>query len=376
MTDPLDHATSGSPEESSVPDTSVSENSNESASPADWQDAPAVRITSQESQSQEIPTIPITSQESQQQDAPAVRITPQEVAEPLPGDPYVSATHNLHLPAPVRLPDDLQISWSWLHLLLFIFAGLASLLVVPAFLTVVIELYTHGTQQQMQKLFTNPGFLVGTQVLWFGAVFLFLYVTLGVLRHAPFWWTLGWRRLSAHVENVKAATYKPWMFLLSGSGLAIFVALASSRVKGAEKAPIEELFKDPHAALLLMSMAVLIAPLVEETVFRGYLYPLFASQLSRVSAQLGMDPVAAVRFGTVCGILITGFLFGMMHGSQLGWNWSLVSLLTLVGIIFTFARAATGTVLASFLMHLGYNSLIAITSIVATHGFQHAPPGP
>ena len=166
------------------------------------------------------------------------------------------------------------------------------------------------------------------------------------------------------------------MFLLSGSGLAIFVALASSRVKGAEKAPIEELFKDPHAALLLMSMAVLIAPLVEETVFRGYLYPLFASQLSRVSAQLGMDPVAAVRFGTVCGILITGFLFGMMHGSQLGWNWSLVSLLTLVGIIFTFARAATGTVLASFLMHLGYNSLIAITSIVATHGFQHAPPGP
>jgi hypothetical protein len=65
----------------------------------------------------------------------------------------------------------------------------------------------------------------------------------------------------------------------------------------------------------------------------------------------------------------------MMHGSQLGWNLGLVGLLTFVGIIFTFARAATGTVLASFLMHLGYNSLIAVSSIIATHGFQHAPPG-
>jgi len=29
-----------------------------------------------------------------------------------------------------------------------------------------------------------------------------------------------------------------------------------------------------------MGMAVLIAPLVEETVFRGYLYPLFAKNLA------------------------------------------------------------------------------------------------
>jgi hypothetical protein len=47
-----------------------------------------------------------------------------------------------------------------------------------------------------------------------------------------------------------------------------------------------------------------------------------------------------------------------------------------VGIIFTLARAFAGTVVASFLMHLGYNSMIAITSIIATHGFTRMPPHP
>jgi membrane protease YdiL (CAAX protease family) len=127
--------------------------------------------------------------------------------------------------------------------------------------------------------------------------------------------------------------------------------------------------------MLLMAMAVFVAPLVEETVFRGYLYPLFASKFSRIAQNAGVDPLRAIRLGTFLGIAITGILFGLMHGAQLGWTWGLVALLTLVGIIFTFARAWTGTVLASFLLHLGYNSMIAITSIIATKGFTHMPPG-
>jgi hypothetical protein len=65
-----------------------------------------------------------------------------------------------------------------------------------------------------------------------------------------------------------------------------------------------------------------------------------------------------------------------MHGAQLGWTWGLVSTLITVGIIFTFARARAGTVLASFLMHFGYNSMIAFSAIVSTHGFTRMPPHP
>jgi len=66
-------------------------------------------------------------------------------------------------------------------------------------------------------------------------------------------------------------------------------------------------------------------------------------------------------------------LFGLMHGAQLGWTWGLVFVLIAVGVIFTFVRARTGSVFASFLLHLGYNSTIALFSILATQGFTKMP---
>jgi membrane protease YdiL (CAAX protease family) len=292
---------------------------------------------------------------------------------PLAGDPI---SHAALTPTPKSksyLPEDLRISWSWPHLLVFLFFGLASLLVVQIGAVLFLSANKHLTQKQLQQLVeSKPQFLVGTNILWFACIFLFLYVTLSVLRGSPFWRSLGWKKLNA---NPAAGKGSPWMYFVSGCGLAIFVAIAGSRVKDTEHLPIEELFKSRTGALLLMTMAVFVAPLVEETVFRGYLYPLFAGKFSGLAEIVGVDPLQAIRFGTAAAIFVTGILFGLMHGAQLGWTWGLVSLLTLVGVIFTFARARTGTVVASFLLHLGYNSMIAVTSIIATKGFTHMPTG-
>jgi membrane protease YdiL (CAAX protease family) len=294
---------------------------------------------------------------------------------PLTGDPisYAATVTGVASPSAQVLPEDLRISWSWAHFLVFLVFGVSSQV---AILIVVVGYYSaleHLTQQQLgQLLESNPKVLVGTNVLWFALIMLFLYFTLSVLRGLPFWRSLGWTKLKS--DSV-AGKGKPWMYFLSGCGLAIFVAVASSQVKTTEHLPIQELFKNRTGAMLLMAMAVFVAPLVEETVFRGYLYPLFAGKLSRLAEIFGVDPSSALRFGTAAGIIVTGTLFGLMHGAQLGWTWGLVSLLTLVGVIFTFARAWTGTVLASFLLHLGYNSMIAATSILATRGFTHMPPG-
>jgi membrane protease YdiL (CAAX protease family) len=301
------------------------------------------------------------------------------LADPWPfGDAHSAyvTSHSNEIAQPpfngLQLPDDLRISWSWIHLSFFLFSILACFTVLPVLLAICIQAVSHRPQLQLQQLASNASFLVVTQVLCFGAVMFFLYVTLGVLRDAPFWTTLGWKKLNL---KARGEFLKPWMFPLMGGALALFVAVGSSRVKDVENTPIEQLLKDPHTAILLMAMAVLVAPLVEETVFRGYLYPLFASNFAKLAAYYGVDSSQAVRFGTASGVLVTGFLFGMLHGWQLGWNVTLVSLLTLVGVIFTLVRAATGTVLASFLMHLGYNSLIAVITIILTKGFTVAPPG-
>jgi membrane protease YdiL (CAAX protease family) len=272
---------------------------------------------------------------------------------PLAGDPitYAASVPATMPPPQPALPEDLRISWSWPHFAFFLFFTVISFFVVQT--TLALYYAPHGalTPKQLEQYLSNkPQFLFGSNLLWYGLILLFLYVTLAVLRDLPFWSSLGWKKLRSNLADGKA---KPWAYFLSGCGLAVFVFIASSQVHTSDNMPIEEIIKNRSNAMLLMAMAVLVAPLVEETVFRGYLYPLFAKS-----------------FGIVPGILLTGILFGLMHGAQLGWTWGVVALLMLVGVIFTFARAHTGTVLASFLLHLGYNSMIAVATVVGTHGFR------
>jgi len=66
-----------------------------------------------------------------------------------------------------------------------------------------------------------------------------------------------------------------------------------------------------------MAMAVLIAPLVEET------------SSAAISIRSSRNPSALFRH------FAYGSPLGLMHGSQLGWTWGIVGLLILVGIIFT-----------------------------------------
>jgi len=299
-----------------------------------------------------------------------------EGGEQIPGDPisFVGSSATPPPPAAIPyLPEDLRISWSWVHLLFFGLFTIGSLIVIQLTIVIYYAAGQHLTQKQMEQIFqSKPQLAVGSNVLWFLLIFLFLYVTLAVLRNRPFWPTLGWKRLNPAAP----APSNPWVYFGSGIGLALGVAIVSSHLKTPEHLPIQDLFKNRTGALLLMAMAVFVAPLIEETVFRGYLYPLFASSFSRVAARFGADPAKAIRTGTVLGIVLTGALFGLMHGAQLGWTWGLVAMLVTVGIIFTLARARAGTVLASFLLHLGYNSMIAFSAIVATRGFTQMPPHP
>jgi membrane protease YdiL (CAAX protease family) len=285
---------------------------------------------------------------------------PAEITAPvttISAEPTSNVATELHGPIfPARTyPEDLQISWSWAHLIVFLLYSFISLVLIQGGLAVYYAPKQRGlTQKQLEQfLVSKPQFAIGSMLLWYAAIFFFLYVTLSILRGHPFWRTLGWRKILPRNAEMPR---NPLIYILTGSGLSLFVALLTSRLKPPENLPVEELFKYRQTALLFMAMAVFVAPLVEETLFRGYLYPLFARS-----------------FGMAPGIFITGLLFGLMHGYQLGWTWSLVTVLVMVGIIFTLVRARTGSVFASYLMHLGYNSLIAVAALLGTKGFTELP---
>lgn len=299
---------------------------------------------------------------SQSSEEPGPDATPPSLAPPglpLSGDP-ISLAASISPPAAsfydqTSLPEDLRISWSWLHLILFLSFGFASLIVVQAGFAIYYAPLRHFSNEKDFERFvlSKPAFAVGSMVLWYALIFLFLYVTLSVLRGLPFWKTLGWTNLSHRRDGWPRS---PWIYLLAGFGLSFAVFLATAKMQQPKNVPIEELFRFKNTAILFMAMAVLVAPLVEETVFRGYLYPLLAKS-----------------FGVASGVIVTGVLFGLMHGAQLGWTWGLVSVLIVVGIIFTFVRARTGSVFASFLLHLGYNSAISVVTILGTQGFTKMP---
>ena len=278
-------------------------------------------------------------------------ITAPNSVQPAMGEPAEPA------PLPVErapVPEDLQITWSWPHFIIFALFGFISLIVIQTVLAAHYAPSKHlGTKELEQYLLSNPKFTIGSMVIWYAVLFFFLYVTLSILRGHPFWKILGWRKIQPRSGELPR---NPLVYFLAGCGLSLLVAILSSQMKTPENVPIEELFKHRETALLFIGMAVLMAPLVEETLFRGYLYPLLARS-----------------FGIVPGIVITGVCFGAMHGAQLGWTWSLVSVLILVGIVFTMVRARTGSVFASYLMHLGYNSLISFFTIVGTHGLTKLP---
>jgi membrane protease YdiL (CAAX protease family) len=303
-------------------------------------------------------------------------------AEPLPppltGDPFPCAALPPPPDANSLLPEDLRISWSWLHLILFSFFGLMSLIVVQLAFAIY---YTPPSRHFASKhefeqfVFSKPFFAIGSMVVWEASLILFLYVTIAVLPNAPFWRSLGWRKIN---PPDPAHSRSPWLYLFSGCALSIGVFIVTAKTKAPENAPIEELFKHRSTMFLFMAMAVFLAPLVEETLFRGYLFPLLARFSSSLARSLGMESATAVRSGIAASIVLTGVLFGLIHGYQLAWSLSLVLTLITVGIIFTYVRARTGSVYASYLLHLGYNSTIALASIIgffATKGFTRMPPG-
>jgi membrane protease YdiL (CAAX protease family) len=254
------------------------------------------------------------------------------------------------------IPEDLQISWSWVHFLVFLAFTVICLVVVPSSFMLYYAPHQKMTAEQLQRyLLSKPQVAIGSTIVVYAAILFFLYVTLALLRGQPFWRGLGWRKIQPKDAGMPKV---PIVYFLTGCGLSILVFGLTAVMKPPENTPIEEVFKFRQTAMLFVAMAVLVAPLVEETVFRGYLYPMFARWI-------GVGP----------SIIVTGVLFGLMHGPQLGGAKSLIALLTFVGIVFTYVRSRTGSVFASYLMHVGYNSLIGLSLILETHGFTKMPSG-
>jgi membrane protease YdiL (CAAX protease family) len=144
-----------------------------------------------------------------------------------------------------------------------------------------------------------------------------------------FWRSLGWvgpRPLSALVS-----------FVL-GPVVAIGLGLIGSWMHAEPNPlPFEKMMKTPVLVLLFAALVVLVGPLCEELVFRGFMMPLLIRSV-----------------GAAAGIVITAALFGALHGFQYS-DWRIVLLISSAGVAFGWRRYVTGSTVDSVLMHVGFN---------------------
>jgi uncharacterized protein len=283
---------------------------------------------------------------------PAVSVppAPEDASLALSGTPAAE-------PAAVGkvVPEDLRTPWGWLDLLLFTIVAMAGTVVLGVivfwgFAAFGVSLSELRVSSRLEGIFN-----IVSEVLLFAGLIGYLVWQIEQRFRAPFWRTIGWRRLEIR-RFPRSLAYVG--FVLGGFLLAFVVQTASALFGTKANLPIETLFEDRLTAALILVIAVLMAPLVEETVFRGYIFP-----------------VVARSFGRGVGVVATGTVFGLLHARQLWGGWTEIGLLIFVGIVLTYARAAKHTVLASYLLHVGYNFAVSLAFLVGSHGLR-VLPGP
>ncbi|MBV9300623.1 MAG: CPBP family intramembrane metalloprotease [Acidobacteriaceae bacterium] len=186
--------------------------------------------------------------------------------------------------------------------------------------------------------------LLPVQLAFYALVYLGLHFTLSIRYGRAVFSALGWRRVRMNLGVVA----------LGGAALAFVISLLASLLHTPQvPSPLDRFLKSPVNLALFSILAVTLAPLFEELLFRGFLQPL----LSRT-------------FGLFAGILITAALFGSLHAPEYSWAWQYVVAVSLAGAVFGWIRARTNSIIPSTLMHSSYN-FVFVVALIATKHLKH-----
>ena len=219
-------------------------------------------------------------------------------------------------------------------------------------------LYPHWSLQQVARV---PLVVIAGQILAYLFIFAYMYVLVTRERGRP---------------NFLAAIHWNWppsfaVYIAGGVVLSIALQLLASRLPMPKNLPIDALFRTPAEAWVLSIFSVTLAPLMEELLFRGFLYPVLARGMNKSAAIFIADPGLARGVGLTAAIFVTAFAFALMHGQQLTYSWGPVLVIFLVGVVLTMIRAHKNSVAAGLVVHIAYNGTISTLMFLGTDGFRH-----
>jgi CAAX protease family protein len=147
---------------------------------------------------------------------------------------------------------------------------------------------------------------------------------------------------------------KPAIFLFAGVVFSVVLQALAHFLPIPKNLPIDKFFRTSAEAWVLTIFGVTLAPLMEELLFRAFLYP-----------------VLKRRLGIIAGVILTAVGFALLHGAQLMFSWGPVLVIFVVGLVLTIVRETRNSVASSLLIHMAYNGTISVLMFIATDGFRH-----
>jgi len=225
------------------------------------------------------------------------------------------------------------------------FAGIWLILApLVAYMGYVVLRPLMGWQLRTQALPDNAFFAVVTQTIYYVPLLAYVYFLIVVHYQQAFWTGLKWGGLSLP----RAARCFMGGVVLSGFTLAVLALLPDK-----QSFPLEQLFTSRRAAYVVGGFAVLVAPFMEELIFRGVLFAFFES-------------LVGLRFA----VASTALLFAGLHLPEYWGAWHHAALILLVGVVFSAARGLTGALAPSVVLHFAYNTTLMTGLFVGSQHFR------
>jgi len=228
-----------------------------------------------------------------------------------------------------------SFQWKRPDLVAFAAFFLATVLFVPIVSFLVLRVF--NPKLQIEHLSGVQQILIQAVLDFVLVAFIFLLVR--SLHGRPVLVTLHITRINTRFGRLIAG----------GIFLALTVLVVSSVFPAPSQSPIERLLTTRASVVVFVVFGIVLAPPLEEIIFRGFLFTALADVYGERSA-----------------VPVTAFLFAGLHLSQLRGNWPAVVVIFFVGYVFTVVRRRSGSTTPSIIMHVAYNSMIFGISALAT----------
>ena len=302
--------------------------------------------------------LPVTTNESSQFESPAVD---RPASPEAPAPDYAPIT--TPAPPPITVLDPDNPPWAqpqWLGALIAFLVWVGSvlcLIFVPLVLVLPYIIYSAANKQlDLATLANNKTFLFLSVLGVIPAHLVTLLIAYFIVtkgRKFPFFKTLGfswppsWRTVGFSMPE--SWTAFKGMVICGVIAIALFAAGALiTKIFPGQKTDLDILIESSYGARVVTAfLAVFTAPLVEEVIYRGMLYP-------AISRLMG----AGVAIGLV------SLLFASVHFLQYWNNLAVVAAITLVSITLTTVRALSRSLLPCFVIHLLFNGIQAVIFLV------------